>query len=220
MADYHTLRQRMVDNQIRPNAVTDPDVISAFLDLSREAFVAEDEKAFAYAEREIAMSEAAPGRRMLLPMQLARLAQALALTSEAKTLVVGCGSGYSAALLARLAASVVGLEEEPVLAKIARERLAEIGADNVMVAEGPLGAGWPVESPYDAILVEGAVEVIPDALIAQLRPGGTLATILRSERISQAMIYERTGEGSAKWPQFEAWATLLPGFQRKAEFVF
>jgi protein-L-isoaspartate(D-aspartate) O-methyltransferase len=123
-------------------------------------------------------------------------------------------------VLAELAGSVVALEEDAGLASMARERLMELGATNVRVVEGKLVEGWPAEAPYDGILVDGAVEVVPDALIAQLRPGGSLAAIVRLERISRAMLYERVGEGAAKWPLFEAWATLLPGFQRKPEFVF
>jgi len=220
MVDFSALRQRMVDNQIRPSAVTDPDVIRAFLAMPRERFVAEEEKPFAYADRELLMSRSAPQRRMMIPVQLARLVQALPLGPEAKVMVVGSGSGCSAAVLAELAGSVVALEEDAGLASMARERLMELGATNVRVVEGKLVEGWPAEAPYDGILIDGAVEVVPDALIAQLRPGGSLAAIVRLERISRAMLYERVGEGAAKWPLFEAWATLLPGFQRKPEFVF
>jgi protein-L-isoaspartate(D-aspartate) O-methyltransferase len=166
------------------------------------------------------MSEAAPHRRMMIPVQLARLVQALPLGPDSKAMVVGCGSGFSAALLARLAGSVVAVEADAGLASMARERLARVGAANVTVVEGPLTEGWPAEAPYDAILIDGAVEVVPDALIAQLRPGGVLAAIVRLERISRAMLYERVGDAATKWPQFEAWAALLPGFERKPEFVF
>lgn len=220
MPDFAALRQRMVDNQIRPSAVTDPAIIQAFLDLPREAFVADDEKPFAYADRELVMSRAAPERRMMVPVQLARLAQALPLGPDAKAMVVGCGSGFSAAILSRLAGSVVALEEDAGLAATARARLASLGIGNVTVAEGKLTEGWPSAAPYDAILLEGAVEVVPDGLVAQLRPNGMLAAIVRLERISRAMLYERVGEGATKWPQFEAWATALPGFERKPEFVF
>ncbi len=220
MVDFAALRQRMVDNQIRPSAVTDPDVVRALLVVPREEFVARDEKPFAYADRELIMSPAAPERRMMIPVQLARLAQALPFGPHAKAIVVGCGSGYSAAVLGRLAGSVVALEEDAALAPLAREKLAAVGATNVTVVEGRLTEGWRSEAPYDAILIGGSVEVVPDALIAQLKPGGMLAAIVRTERISRAMLYERVGEGATKWPQFEAWATPLPGFDRRPEFVF
>jgi protein-L-isoaspartate(D-aspartate) O-methyltransferase len=220
MADFDVLRRRMVDNQIRTSAVTDADVIRAFLTVPREAFVAEAEKPFAYAERELMMSPEAPERRTLVPVQLARLAQALPLGPDAKAMVVGCGSGCSAAVLAQLARSVVAVEEDAGLAGMARERLSDIGVSNVSVVEGELVEGWQAEAPYDAILIDGAVEVVPDALVAQLKPGGILAAIVRLERVSRAMLYERVGKDVTKWPQFEAWATPLPGFQRKREFVF
>lgn len=220
MVDFGELRQRMVDNQLRTSAVTDPAVIRAFLSVPRELFVADAEKPFAYADRELMMSTAAPQRRTLVPVQLARLAQALPLGPDAKAMVVGCGSGCSAAVLAQLTGSVVALEEDGGLAGLARERLAAVGATNVTVAEGRLVDGWPAEAPYDAIVIDGAVEIVPDALVAQLRPGGMLGTIVRLDRISRAMLYERVGDDVTKWPQFEAWATPLPGFQRKPEFVF
>ena len=116
--------------------------------------------------------------------------------------------------------SVVAVEEDETLARRASVLLREVGADNVGVTQGKLVEGRASEGPYDGILVDGAVEVLPDALIRQLRPGGYLATIERQDRISRAMLYERVGDGAARWPQFEAWAPLLPGFERKREFVF
>jgi protein-L-isoaspartate(D-aspartate) O-methyltransferase len=220
MLDFAALRQRMVDNQIRPSAVTDPNVIRAFLAVPREIFVAEEEKPFAYADRELVMSPSAPQRRMMVPVQLARLLQALPLGPQARALIVGCGSGYSAALMARLSGSVIALEEDAGLAAMARARLERLGVTNVAVVEGKLTEGWAAAAPYEAILFDGAVEVMPDSVIAQLKPGGILAAILRLERISRAMLYERVGGGATRWPQFEAWATLLPGFERKPAFVF
>jgi protein-L-isoaspartate(D-aspartate) O-methyltransferase len=157
---------------------------------------------------------------MMAPVQLARLIQTLPLGPHAHAMIVGCGTGYSAAILSRLAASVVAVEEDAALAAIARARLAALPAANVTVVEGRLGAGHPARAPYDAILVDGAVEVVPESLLAQLRAEGALAVVELGEGVSRAMLYERIGDEATKWPQFDAWAPLLPGFQRKREFVF
>ncbi len=135
-------------------------------------------------------------------------------------MVVGCGSGYATAILSHIADRVVGLEEDAALAALARQNLQSLGITNVSVVEGKLTDGCPGEAPFDAILVDGAVEVVPDALIAQLKPEGVLATIERDERVSRAMLYERIGADATKRPRFDAWATLLPGFERPRAFVF
>ncbi len=220
MTDFAVLRQRMVDNQIRPSEVSDHDVIRAFLAVPREAFVAPAETAFAYADRELPIADAAPSRRMMEPVRLARLVNALPRGPKAKAMVVGCGTGYSAAILSHLAGSVVAVEEHTALASIARETLKALGATNVDVVEATLTQGCPSKAPYDSILVDGAVESMPEALVAQLQPGGMLATIERDERVSRAMLYERVGKEASKWPQFDAWAALLPGFERPRAFVF
>ncbi len=220
MTDFAVLRQRMVDNQLRPNQVTDHDVIRAFLAVPREAFTAPGDAAFAYADRELKMADAAPSRRMMEPVRLGRLVNALPLGPDAKAMVVGCGTGYSAAILSHLAGRVVAVEEDKALAALARERLKAVGAANVEVVEAKLTEGCPAAAPFDAILVDGAVEVIPEALVGQLKPGGVLATIERDDRVSRAMLYERVGAEATKWPRFDAWATLLPGFERPRAFVF
>jgi protein-L-isoaspartate(D-aspartate) O-methyltransferase len=221
MADFETLRQRMVDNQIRPSEVTDYDVIRAFLNVPREIFVADDETPFAYADRELKMAGSVPNRRMLGPVSVARLVHTLrGARDRSKALVVGCGSGYSSAILARLFSEVVALEEDAALAALARDRLQAVGAANVSVVEGRLAAGWPGGAPYDAVLVEGAVEVVPEPLIGQLGQEGLLATIERNAGVSRAVLYERVGDTAAKRRLFDAWATPLPGFERPREFVF
>ena len=220
MHDYAMLRQRMVDNQIRPSEVTDHEVLKAFLNVPRELFVAPSEQPFAYADRDLRMSETNRDRAMIPAVQLARLVQALPRGAATKLAVIGCGTGCSAAILARLAAWVVAVEEDETLAGAARDRLRNLGAANVAVVQARLTDGYPPEAPYDGVLVDGAVEYVPDALIRQLKPGGLLAVIERGERVSRAMLYERVGEDAAKRPLFDAWAPLLPGFERKREFVF
>lgn len=220
MTGFATLRQRMVDNQLRTSEVTDREVISAFLSVPREIFVEPAERPFAYADRELRMSAAAPNRRLMDPVRQARLIHALPRGPEVKAMVVGCGSGYSAAILAGLVGSVVAVEEDRALAAMAKESLGSLGAANVAVIEGRLVEGYPEAASYDAILVDGAVEVLPESLSGQLKQGGLLATIQRDDRVSRAMLYERVGGEVAKWPLFDGWATLLPGFERRREFVF
>jgi protein-L-isoaspartate(D-aspartate) O-methyltransferase len=220
MADFAALRQRMVDNQLRTREVTDRDVIRAFSTVPRENFAAPDEQPFAYTDRELRMATAAPNRRMTDPVTLARLVHALPRGPETKAMVVGCGSGYSTAILAQLTGSVVAVEEDKALAALTRENFAMLGITNASVVDGSLVEGHHEDAPYDAILVDGAVEVLPDAILRQLKPGGRLATIERDERVSRAMLYEKAGADATKWPLFDAWATLLPGFERKREFVF
>jgi protein-L-isoaspartate(D-aspartate) O-methyltransferase len=208
----------MVDNQIRPSEVTDHDLIKAFLSVPREVFVEEPERPFAYSDRELRLPSAE--RRMIDPVQLARLLQELRIGPGTDMMIVAAGSGYSTALAARLAARVVAVEEDERLAARAEETLRSLGVENATIVRAPLTAGHPAGGPYDVILVDGAVETVPDALVLQLKADGRLAVIEREERISRAMLYERIGDRATKWPLFEAWATLLPGFERKREFVF
>jgi protein-L-isoaspartate(D-aspartate) O-methyltransferase len=220
MTDFSALRQRMVDNQIRTSEVTDREVLAAFLSVPREIFVDPAERPFAYAEREVRMSAAAPDRRMMDPVRLARLVHALPRGPGVKAMVVGGGSGYSTAILARLVSSIVEIEQDKSLAELARQKLVEAGAPAAAIVEANLVNGHPEGGPYQAILIDGAVEKVPDSLLSQLAQGGALAAIVRNGAISRATLFERVGEDTAKWPLFDAWATLLPGFEKRPEFVF
>ncbi len=220
MHDFAALRQRMVDNQLRPSEVTDPDLIQAYLAVPREEFVEAPERPFAYSDRELRLPASGSDRRMIDPVQRARLIQALRVGPDSKVMVVAGGTGYSAALLARLAGRVVAVEEDERLAAFAERQLSSLGLANAAVVRASLTEGCPAEAPYDAILIDGAVEFVPDPLVSQMKPEGKLTAIVRQERFSRAMLYERVGDGASPWPLFEAWATLLPGFARKREFVF
>ena len=218
-SEFAALRQRMVDNQLRPSEVTDSQVIRAFLTVPRERFLAPEERPFAYADRELRIA-GSRSRGMMAPVHLARLIQLLPRTPEARVLVVGCGSGYSAAILAGLVGSVVGLEEDERLAALAAKRLADLGVHNFVPCIGRLKEGCVLHAPYDGMLIDGSIEIFPDLLIQQLAANGVAAGIEREERIGRAVSWERVGEKLASWPQFEAWAPPLPGFERKREFTF
>jgi len=133
---------------------------------------------------------------------------------------VGCATGYSAGVLAKLAGEVVALEEGPALARGAGETLAQIGARTVSVVSGALVAGWAQRAPYDVIVLEGAAEVVPDSLLSQLAEGGRLVAVVGSGPMGKATLYRRAGRHATAQPVFDAAAPLLPGFIKPAAFVF
>jgi protein-L-isoaspartate(D-aspartate) O-methyltransferase len=223
MADFAAARRNMVDSQVRTSDVTDPALIAAMLAIPRERFLPAAKASLAYIDYDVPVLDAAhdrPARRLLKPMVLAKLIQAASPAASDHALDVGCATGYSAALLSRLVADVIALEEDAGLARAARERLSEAGCANVEVVEGPLVAGWQPGAPYDVILLEGAVEILPRALCDQLREGGRLVCIRGSGPAAKAMLYRMDmGEISGR-PIFDAAASLLPGFAETPGFVF
>jgi protein-L-isoaspartate(D-aspartate) O-methyltransferase len=218
MIDFVTARRMMVDGQVRTADVTDPRLITAMMELPRERFFPEDKASLAYLDIDVPVTEAGqPPRRLLKPMVLAKLIQAADIAETDQVLDAGCATGYAAAVLARLSGSVVALEEDAGLARQATTALA--GANTVKVVTGPLSAGWPAEAPYDVILLEGATEVMPSALIKQLKPGGRLVCIM-GRGPGKATIYQRTDTDISGRAIFDAAAPLLPGFAKPQEFVF
>ncbi|MDF0599922.1 protein-L-isoaspartate O-methyltransferase [Psychromarinibacter sp. C21-152] len=216
MTDNAARRRMMVDTQVRPSDVTKYPIIEAMLEVPRERFVPDDWRPTAYVDGNIPL---APGRCVLAPRTLAKLLDALNIRPDELVLDLGCGLGYSAAVMARLAEAVVALEEDADMAAEAQAQLSEDGADNVAVVEAPLTAGAPKHGPYDAILVEGAVEEIPEALTDQLKDGGRIGLIVMQGALGQARIgVKADGVMSWRWI-FDGGAPVLPGFERKAEFV-
>jgi protein-L-isoaspartate(D-aspartate) O-methyltransferase len=223
MTDYAAARRMMVDGQVRTSDVTDPRVIAAMLEVPRERFVPEARSGLAYLDLDVPVSVATPGRpvrRLLKPMVLAKLIQAAAVTPDDHVLDVGCASGYTAAVLARLARSVVALEEDAALAKRAAETLAAVDARQVTVVSGALTQGWPAQAPYDVIFLEGATEIAPETLFGQLRDAGRLVGIVGRAPTGRAMLYRSVGGDVSGWPIFDAAAPVLPGFEAPAAFVF
>jgi protein-L-isoaspartate(D-aspartate) O-methyltransferase len=221
MIDFATARRMMVDGQVRTSDVTDPRIIAAMLGVPRERFVSD--AGLAYLDFDVPVTSAKDGggtRRLLKPMVLAKLLQAADVDENDHVLDVACATGYSSAVLARLARSVVALEEDPALAQLADENHAIVGAANAKVVTGPLTQGWPAEAPYDLIFVNGAVEVEPRALFAQLKNGGRLVVVKGRAPSGQAMLYRSVGGDVSGWPAFDSAAPLLPGFAAPAAFVF
>lgn len=220
--DYAIQRKNMVESQVRPSDVTDRRIIRAMLELPREMFVAERYRALAYMDGAVPL-EASQGspRRVLLPARiLAKLLQAGEVDAAAAVLVVGAGTGYGAAVLSRLAASVVALESDGKLLAAARSALGAIGISNVSVAEGALPLGKTEDAPYDLILIEGAVDSVPPALLDQLKDGGKLIAIVGRGATGQATVWQRSGSTFGAKTVFDASADLLPGFEKTPAFAF
>jgi protein-L-isoaspartate(D-aspartate) O-methyltransferase len=216
--DYAAARQHMIDSQIRTNKVTDPTVIEALAALPREAFVAEAQKKLAYIDRPVAIGA---GRRMTEPMVLARLLQVAHLKTSETALVVGAGTGYSAAVLSRLVKKVVALESVPELAARAKSILSSLSLANVTVVAGDLTAGRPADGPYDFILIDGAAEIVPEVLTAQLADRGRLAVVIKDQSVvGRGMLFTRADGVVSQRAIFDADAEVLPGFTRPQRFVF
>lgn len=217
MTDFAVTRRAMVDNQVRPADVTSHAIIDAMLWAPRERFVPKARRDVAYAESDI---EIAPGRLMLQPRTFAKMLEAAAVDPRDLVLDLAPGTGYSSAVISRLAEAVVAIEPDAALARQAQSLLVEIEADNAVVAQGDPAAGDPAHGPYDVIFVNGAVEVLPDALVEQLKEGGRLVAIFRDGPVGKCRVHTRAGHGVSRRFVFDADAPVLPGFERPIEFAF
>ena len=233
VADFGTQRLNMVESQVRPSDVTDRHLMTVLQTLPRELFVPEWGRAVAYGDGDLAVSRAergSPPRCLLAPRTLARLIQAAEIASSDRVLDVGCATGYSTAVLARLAANVVGLEQDKALAEAASNALKAVGAANATIVQNPLADGWPKDAPYDAIVVNGSVAAVPQSLLAQLSPAGRLVAIVtggdqpggrsRPNGAGVAQLFTKSANGIGLRTLFDAGAPELPGFSAQAGFVF
>jgi protein-L-isoaspartate(D-aspartate) O-methyltransferase len=227
MADFAHQRLTMVESQLRPNEVTDRRILAAMATLPRERFVPQRLSLLAYMDESIEVFpaiDAAPARFLLAPTPLARLAQLASVEPEDKVLDIGCATGYSTALLAELAKSVVGLEPEPELAEAARSNLRALGIGNASIVEGALAEGCAKEGPYDVILLNGSVQEIPEGVLDQLQEGGRLVAILSTGastvRPGKAYLFVKIDGEASGLPHFDAGARPLPGFSRTPAFAF
>ena len=174
MSDFAARRTIMVDTQVRPNDVTKFPVIEAMLAIPREEFVPDTRRAVAYSGENL---DIGGGRVLLEPRTLAKMVDALDIQPTDLVLDIGCGYGYSTAVIARMAEAVVGVEQDQTMVAEAEDRLAQTGVDNAAIVQGALSAGWPGQAPYDVVLIGGAVEEVPDAVAEQLKDGGRIAAI-------------------------------------------
>ena len=216
MIDFARRRTIMVDTQVRPSDVTKFPVIDAMLSVPRETFVPDALREAAYAGENLAISEA---RTLLDPRTFAKMLDVADVGPTDLVLDIGCGQGYSAAVIARMAEAVVALEDSAEMCAEAENALGAAGADNVAVVEGPLTAGAAQHGPYDLIMLEGAVEHLPDAILGQLKDGGRIVAIFADARLGTVRIGYNV-DGAVNWRfAFNGSAPLLPGFERAPGFV-
>lgn len=220
MTAFAEARQNMVDSQLRPTRVTDAKILAAMAELPRERFVPKSKQGIAYVDEDI---EVAPGRFLMEPVVVARLMQALELTPDTTVLNIGCATGYDAALLGRVAGSVVAVESDSGLAALASEAINDLAVDNVAVVEAPATDGYPAQAPYDAIFISGAVDEVPSSISGQLAPDGRLAVVIGGSEpgiLGRAHLYVRSGNTISSRPLFDAGTHMLPDFIREESFVF
>ncbi len=218
MTDFAAARRHMVDGQVRTADVTDLRLIAAMLEVPREQFLPPAAAALAYIDLDVPLESGKAPRRLLKPMVLAKLIQALDLAATDKVLDVACATGYAAAVLARIAGQVIALEQDKSLAEAAGAALA--AQPNVSVVTGALTEGCPQEAPFDAIVLEGASETVPLTLCRQLKDGGRLVCVLGAGPAAKAMLYRRSGEDVGGRAIFDAAAAVLPGFAKPPAFAF
>ncbi|NPD15932.1 protein-L-isoaspartate O-methyltransferase [Xinfangfangia sp. D13-10-4-6] len=216
MSDFASLRMTMVDTQVRPSDVTKFPIIDAMLHVPRENYVPADKRDAAYIGAHVGLGA---DRVLLEPRTFAKMIEALEIGPGDLVLDVGAGLGYSSALLARLVQTVVALEEDPALATEAERILAADGVDNVVVVQGPLAAGAAKYAPYDAIVISGAIEELPEALTAQLKEGGRIVAVVMTGALGTVKHGLKT-DGRIDWRfAFNAAAPVLPGFTKEKTFT-
>lgn len=223
IADFSEQRAKMVDGQVRTTDVTDAALLAAMLSVPREAFVGDGNRELAYIDDDIQIAAAAEGRKaryLMEPSPFAKLVQLAAVTPDDFVLDIGTGTGYSAAVLSRLASSVVALESDASLADAAAATLSELGHDNVAVVQGTLTAGYAAEAPYDVILLGGAVDTIPEALFDQLKEGGRLVAVEGQGNAGTARLFLKNAGIVTSRSAFNAAIRPLPGFERTPVFEF
>ncbi len=220
-ADFTERRIKMVDGQIRTVDVTSGPLLDALLGVPREAFIGTADPDLAYIDEDLRVADSPDGPRYLMePSALARLLQLAEIQAGDNVLDVGCGTGYSAAILSRLAHSVVALESDSSLADAARSVLSQLDCVNVEVVNGPLPEGHAAKAPYDVIMIGGSVEEVPETLKAQLREGGRLVAVEGRGLAGVARLFLKTTGIVSGRRAFNAAIKPLPGFERAHVFEF
>ncbi|MFP4327804.1 MAG: protein-L-isoaspartate O-methyltransferase family protein [Paracoccaceae bacterium] len=217
MTDFAARRTMMVDTQVRPADVSKFPVLDALLSVPRELYVPRDKRELAYMSENVDLGG---GRVVLEPRTLAKMLDVLDLQPDELVLDIGCGLGYSVAVMAQLAEAVVGVEDDAGRIAEAQSILSEQEIDNVALHEGPLSAGAPQHGPYDVITLQGAVEILPDAILDQIKEGGRIACLFQQGVLGVMRIGYKI-DGRMSWRDaFNAGAPVIPGFEKHAAFTF
>lgn len=221
MSGFSTARQNMVDCQVRPSDVTDVPIIDAMLDVPREAFVPQNQRALAYLDLDLDVSDGASVKRFLIkPAVLARMLQAAEIKATDTVLVVGSATGYAAAVVAKIAGQVTATESDSSLAAKAGTALAGLGLGAVTVRVAAAADGDQAAAPYDVIVLNGATEIIPEGLFRQLKSGGRLVGVFATTLPPRATIVTHSHDDFGHRALFDAVAPVLPGLERVPAFVF
>lgn len=211
---FEPMRRSMVASQLRTTGVNDPRVVAAMGEVARERFVPADRRAIAYADVLVPLAE---GRALNPPMTLGKLLTSAELQGDERALVIGAGTGYAAAVLARLVGHVTALEEDSRLAEAARPALTGTGVELV---EGPLARGWAANAPYDFILIDGAVEELPPEIVGQAEEHGRIALVLVDRNVTRLAIGRVVGGALGLSTFADVMAAILPGFEKPRGFTF
>ncbi len=222
MADFALQRTNMVESQVRPSDITDRRITRAMLDLPRETFCPAAMQSTAYRDEMLAVNDlrGARARFAVAPRVLAKMIQALELGDSSSVLEIGTATGYAAAVLSKMAVRVIAVEADPALAALARAALAANGAANVAVVESNLAEGHAAGAPYDAILINGAVQQVSRAVLDQLKDGGRLVTVVVSGNVGRLTVWRRNGGTFDSRVLSDAAAPMLADFEKPAAFVF
>jgi protein-L-isoaspartate(D-aspartate) O-methyltransferase len=212
---YEAMRHAMVASQLRTNAVSDPRIVAVMAEVPREAFLPAEARAIAYRDTALPLGR---GRSQNLPIATGRLLTEANLLPTDRALLIGAAGGYTAAVLAGLVSHVVAVESDPVLAALARESLG--GYANVTVVEGPLEAGHEAGAPYDVLVIDGAVDHVPDALVAQLRAGARAVAGVLDRGVTRLASGRKTSGGFGLHDFADIDCVSLPGFARPSSFTF
>ena len=212
--NFEQMRRAMVANSLRTTGVNDPRVLAAIGAVPRERFVPHERLAIAYADTAVPLGN---GRELNSPLSFSRMLAEVTPQEGERALLIGAATGYGAAVLERLVGSVVAVEEDPALIEAAREALAGTG---VRLVEGPLHRGYAEGAPYDLIVIDGAVEFVPDAIVEQLADGGRLATAILDRGVTRISIGRRAGDAFGIAPMTDSASVVLPGFVKPRAFSF